>query len=314
MAEQNAQGGGYGALAWVYDRLNAEIDYDAWADFAETCFERFSSKKPKLVLDLACGTGRMTTALARRGYDMIGIDGSENMLSEAYMRSEGLGILYLCQDMRTFELYGTVSGVTCCLDSMNYLIENSDFVQAIRNVRLYLEPGGLFLFDMNTPYKFEYIYGNEAYVLEDELPPEEPLEGEPAGDPVPIYCGWQNEYNKKTRLCDFWLSLFLGWEKDSYRRYDEHQVERCYTYEEVRRALEENGFELVGTYSGYHFEEVKEDTQRWYFVARAVPGNTDQQVIDAAKSDENLQENDDGGAPLSQFEQCQIWVSEHAGP
>ena len=277
MSESSANG--YGALAWIYDRLNAEIDYTAWADFIEACFDRYGKARPEIVLDLACGTGRMTTELASRGYDMIGIDGSDQMLSEAYLRSEGKGILYLCQDMRTFELYGTVGGVTCCLDSLNYLRTNEDLVQAIRNVRLYLEPGGLFLFDMNTPYKFEHIYGNEAYILEEELPPEEPLPGEEPGEPVPIYCGWQNQYDPSTRLCDFWLSIFLAWEAGSYRRYDEHQIERCYSYEEIQKALTENGFELVGVYGGYEFEALTADTPRWYFVARAVPGNTDQQVI-----------------------------------
>lgn len=279
MAEQNGSTNGYGALAWVYDRLNAEIDYGAWADFVEECFRRYGEEKPSLVLDLACGTGRMTAELARRGYDMIGIDGSEEMLSEAYLRSEELGILYLKQDMRTFELYGTVGGVTCCLDSLNYLTEDGDLVKTIRNVRLYLEPNGLFLFDVNTPYKFERIYGNEAYILEEELPPEEPLPGEEARESVPIYCGWQNHYDKETGLCDFWLSIFLAWDGDRYRRYDEHQLERCYTHDEIRAALEENGFELVGTFGGYDFSVPAEDSHRWYFVARAVPGNTDQQVI-----------------------------------
>ena len=272
--EEAKETNGYGALAWVYDRLNAEIDYAKWADFIEACFSRYSEKKPELLLDLACGTGRMTAELSRRGYDMIGVDGSEDMLSEAYLRSEGMGILYLCQDMRDLELYGTVGGVTCCLDSLNYLVTNEDLVCVIRNVRLYLEPNGLFLFDVNTPYKFEKIYGNEAYILEEELPPE--AEGE---EPVPIYCGWQNHYDEKTRLCDFWLSIFLKWDESGYRRYDEHQVERCYTYDEIKTALEGNGFELVGTFGGYDFSAASENSERWYFVARAVLGNTDQQVI-----------------------------------
>ena len=133
--DTNASGNGYGALAWVYDRLNADVDYVAWANFVEKCFSRYSEKKPELILDLACGTGRMTTELARRGYDMIGIDGSSEMLSEAYVASEGLGILYLCQDMRTFELYGTVGAVTCCLDSINYLLSGQHQLSARRGGR-----------------------------------------------------------------------------------------------------------------------------------------------------------------------------------
>ena len=268
----------YTALAWIYDRLNREIDYERWADFVEECFRRHSKIPVELMLDLACGTGRMTTVLRSRGYDMIGIDGSADMLNEAFLRSENMDILYLQQDMRDFELYGTVSAVTCCLDSMNYLVDDGDLVRAIRNIRLYLEPGGLFLFDMNTPYKFEHVYGNEAYIFDDELPAETTEDGETL-PPVPVYCGWQNSYDKDTKRCDFLLSIFLSWADGKYTRYDEEQQERCYTHDEVKQALEENGFELLGTYGDYDFGETHEKTERWYFVARAVEGNTDQQVI-----------------------------------
>lgn len=268
----------YTALAWIYDRLNREIDYEKWADFVEECFRRYSKIPVELMLDLACGTGRMTTVLRSRGYDMIGIDGSADMLNEAFLRSENMDILYLQQDMRDFELYGTVSAVTCCLDSMNYLVEDGDLIRAIRNVRLYLEPGGLFLFDMNTPYKFEHIYGNEAYIFDDELPAETAENGETL-PPVPVYCGWQNSYDKATKRCDFLLSIFLSWADGKYTRYDEEQEERCYTFDEVKQALEANGFALLGTYGDYDFGEVNDKTERWYFVARAIEGNTDQQVI-----------------------------------
>ena len=107
---------GYEAIARVYDKLNAQIDYGKWADFFEMCFDRYLSEKPELVLDLACGTGRMTRELRGRGYDMIGVDGSADMLGEAYSMG-GERILYLLQDMRAFELYGTVGATVCCLDS-----------------------------------------------------------------------------------------------------------------------------------------------------------------------------------------------------
>ena len=161
---------GYGAIAKVYDKLNADINYNTWADFVEECFSKFLPQKPELVLDLACGTGSMTIPLADRGYDMIGVDGSEDMLSEAFMRAEGRSdILWLLQDMREFELYGTVGAVTCCLDSLNYLLEPSDLAKCFATVHNYLDPDGIFLFDMNTPYKFRNTYGDNAYALEDEL-------------------------------------------------------------------------------------------------------------------------------------------------
>ena len=257
---------GYHALARFYDQLNAEIDYAAWADFVERCFERYLPKKPQLLLDLACGTGSMTAELARRGYDMIGIDGSEEMLSEAFSRTlETPGILFLQQDLRNFELYGTVGAVTCCLDSLNYLLGEGELETCFSLVHNYLDPDGLFLFDMNTPYKFQNVYGSNHYILEGELPPFE--EGEA---PIPIFCGWQNGFDPKTAICDFDLTLFEELENGTYLREDEHQQERCYSMEEITSALKNTRMELLGVFSDWSFSAPTDQTERWYFVARAV--------------------------------------------
>ena len=244
----------YGAIARVYDTFNREeLDYSAWADFIEKSFEKFLSAKPELVLDLACGTGTMTRELAHRGYDMIGVDASEDMLSEAYSNSEGEKILYLNQDMRSFELYGTVGAVVCCLDSLNYLVGDGDLDTTFATVHNYLDPDGLFVFDINTPYKFENIYSNNAYVLEDDG----------------VYCGWQNFYDVKTKICDFYLSLFEECEGGSYIRSDEHHRERCYSEDEIRSALLQNGFELCGIFSDYAFSPISDSDHRWFVVAKA---------------------------------------------
>ena len=254
---------GYNAIAEVYDKLNADIDYGAWADFFEACFDKYLEARPELVLDLACGTGRMTAELAARGYDMIGVDGSEEMLSVAYDRAafsdedDDLAArpMYLLQDMRRFELYGTVGAVVCCLDSINYLTGDGDLDACFRCVNNYLDPHGLFLFDVNTPYKFEKVYGNNAYILEDTV------------DGAPVYCGWQNDYDTESGICNFYLSVFR--EKDGvYLREDEEQRERCYTKEQMTASLEAAGFEVMGIYSGYGFEEPQESCERWYFAAR----------------------------------------------
>ncbi|MBE6590007.1 MAG: class I SAM-dependent methyltransferase [Ruminococcaceae bacterium] len=268
MNTQSSYEGYEAALSHVYDKLNKEIDYGAWADFVEACFNRFLPARPSLLLDLACGTGSMTVQLAARGYDMIGIDGSENMLSEAFMRAENTpGILWLCQDMRSFELYGTVGAVTCCLDSLNYLTEEKDLLQCFRSVHNYLDPDGLFLFDMNTPYKFEHVYGANAYVLEDELVYDEGTAEEVR---VSIFCGWQNTYHEESGICEFDLSIFEELPNGTYRRSDEHQKERCYSMDTVHTLLKDAGFELLGVYSDYTFSTPKDCTERWYFVARAV--------------------------------------------
>lgn len=253
---------GYRALAGVYNLLNREIDYAAWADFLEECFVRFLPSRPELVLDLACGTGSMTLELARRGYDMIGVDGSADMLSQAYAaKPENSGILFLEQDMRSFELYGTVGAVVCCLDSLNYLLQDGDLTACFRTVHNYLDPDGLFLFDMNTPYKFCHIYGNNAYVLEDEQ-----SDGAGGND---VFCAWQNFYNEKSRICDFELSIFEEQADGSYLRSDEHQQERCYSLEEIKKALSDSGMELLGIYADQKFTPPTENTERWYFAARA---------------------------------------------
>ena len=259
----------YGAIAHVYDKLNAEINYAAWADFVERCFDRFLPVRPTLVLDLACGTGSMTLELAKRGYDMIGVDGSEDMLSEAFLRKGELAsILYLQQDMRAFELYGTVGAVTCCLDSLNYLLTEEDLRQCFACVHNYLDPDGLFLFDMNTPFKFRNVYGNNAYILEDELI-YEPLTEEDSEERVPFLCAWQNTFHPDSGLCDFDLSLFEEMPDGSYRRSDEHQQERCYDWDTVKQLLESCGFSCLGVYADYDFSPATDTTERWYVCARA---------------------------------------------
>lgn len=263
---------GYRAIADVYDRLNAEIDYEGWADFVEACFTRYLPQRPKLLLDLACGTGSMTLALAARGYDMIGVDGSADMLSVAYERASDAGIsgvLFLLQDMRAFELYGTVEAVTCCLDSLNYLLTEEDVFQCFSCVHNYLDPDGLFLFDVNTPYKFSEIYGDNAYILEDETD-----SGRADGqDPAPrergaVYCGWQNHFDPADGVCTFDLSLFEETEEGIYRRSDEQQKERCYSLETLKHLLCRAGFEWLGCYGDWNFGAPSDRCQRWYLLTR----------------------------------------------
>ena len=251
---------GYEAIAAVYDKLNAEINYENWADFFEKCFSEYLKDKPEIILDLACGTGRMTRTLAARGYDMIGVDGSDAMLSEAYMQG-GEGILYLLQDMRGFELYGTVGAVVCCLDSINYLTEDNDLSQCFKCVHNYLDPDGLFIFDVNSPYKFRKIYGNNSYIFEDEI-----LDSD--GDPHPVYCGWQNFFDEESRLCDFYLSVFYDRGDGAYAREDEEQTERCYEISELKDALEGAGFEVLSVGESLDSDAISPETERVFVVAR----------------------------------------------
>ena len=248
---------GYLAIARVYDRLNKEIDYSKWADFFERCFEKYCKEKPAILLDLACGTGRMTCEMAKRGYDMIGVDGSIDMLSEAYSKDTS-GILYLCQDMRELELYGTVGATVCCLDSLNYLVNDGELERVLSLVHNYSDPDALFIFDVNSEFKFENVYADNAYILEDEN------DGGGA-----IFCGWQNSYDRESRVCSFYLSVFEEGENGEYYRADEEQRERCYTVDEIKNALAKSGFEFIDVFSDVEFSGVTESSERLYFVARA---------------------------------------------
>ena len=247
----------YSILAPYYDAWNAEIDYPAWADGAEEFFRRYAKGEVRDVLDLACGTGRMTVELAKRGYDMIGVDRSPEMLDAARNAAENAGeavssrILWLLQEMTSFELYGTVDAVLCCLDSVNHLTKTGDVARTFSLVHNYLNPDGLFLFDVNGKRKFESVYADKTYPY----------------DAPGAYCVWENRYRR--RLCDCSITLFREEKKGLYRRYDGLERERLYSLRTLRKLLTENGFEWLGAFRAPYAGEVSGDEERWYIAARA---------------------------------------------
>lgn len=247
----------YDLIAPVYDKINSEIDYAAWADFIEKIIKNEYKNKAELVLDLGCGTGKMTLELARRGYDMTAVDYSLEMLNIARDESEKLSldknILFLNQDMTAFELYGTVDVAVSCLDCINHLTTKKSLVDCLSLVHNYLMPDGLFIFDVNGKYKFENIYSDRSYVSEEEG----------------HVCIWQNDYNAKTKICHFYITLFSEEDDGTYLRYDEEQRERMYLLSELRSALKKTGFEFVGAYSDFEFTSATDDDERIYIVARA---------------------------------------------
>ena len=248
----------YFALSKVYDVLNADLDYTSWAKYIDKKIKAYSDIDVSLVLDLCCGTGTMTLELDKLGYDMTGIDLSPEMLDIARQKAmdakRSENILFLCQDMCEFELYGTVQAVVSCLDSLNHLDTKKDLKRVFDLVHNYLEPGGLFMFDLNSPYKFKNIYGTNAYVLEDEG----------------IYCGWQNIYDKDSRICDFYTSVFTENEDGTYSRFDDYEREYCFTQKEVEKLLEKCGFELVSVDGDIDGSPVEKDTERLYFTTKRI--------------------------------------------
>ncbi len=244
---------GYGVFARYYDELTENISYEKRADYFLQLIKKFGSSGP-ILLDLACGTGSLSAELARRGCDVIGVDASEDMLLEAQektMEHPEWGVLYLCQPMTELDLFGTVDTTICALDSINHLTDPHLVQQTFQKVSLFTAPGGLFLFDVNTPYKHREILGNRCYIYEfDDL-----------------FCAWQNFFDEKT--CSVTMQLdFFSAEKNHYLREQECIQERAYTKEELSLWLEEAGFDLLAVYGEDSLEPPKPDCQRWIFAAR----------------------------------------------
>ena len=244
----------YDLLAPFYDAINAEIDYEKWADFIEKIFEKECKNPPELVLDLGCGTGKMTLELASRGYDMTGIDYSPEMLDVARTAAEenDNDILWLCQDMREFELYGTVDATVCCLDCINHLESVEDLESCFKLVHNYLIPDGIFIFDINARYKFENIYSNNTYTMEEDG----------------AVCIWENDYDPDSQICDFYITLFKECADGRYKRYDEQQSERMYPLAEIKSSLERCKMEFLYAFGDLDFTPGNDECERIYIVAK----------------------------------------------
>jgi len=213
----------YTKLATIYDKLMADdINYDRLCDQIERCFNRYSIK-PHLIADLACGTGSVTSRLANRGYEMIGVDLSEDMLDTA--KKKDPNSLYLNQDIANFEFYGTVDAILCMIDGYNYVLEDNDLYQSFLLAKNYLNPGGLFLFDMSSFYKLSTLLGNETFVYDDES----------------IFYTWENEFDTELALCSSYITFFVK-ENHVYHRFDEEHIEKARHTTDVISLLEKAGF------------------------------------------------------------------------
>ena len=243
----------YTGFASVYDTFMDNIPYEEWCEYL-TELLCDCGVRDGLVLDLGCGTGSLTELLAKKGYDMIGVDYSEEMLELAMEKkaASGQDILYLCQDMREFELYGTVAAVVSICDCMNYITEPEDLVTVFGLVNNYLDPGGVFIFDLNTEYKYEEVMG-DCTIAEDRE------------DSSFI---WDNQYDRDERINIYDLSIFVREEEDLYRKYHETHYQRAYSLEEIRQAIRQSGMEFVTAYDAFTKSEPKPDSERIYVIAR----------------------------------------------
>lgn len=247
----------YTRFAEVYDLFMDNIPYPEWCAYLTGLLREYGVRDG-LVLDLGCGTGTLTALLAGQGYDMIGVDNSEDMLEIAQekKRESGLDILYLLQDMREFELYGTVRAAVSICDSMNYLLDYADLVETFRLVNNYLDPGGVFIFDLNTLYKYRVLLADRTIA-----------ENREEGSFI-----WDNYYDEESRINEYELALFLPEKREDgeewYRKYEEVHIQRAYTLEEIRKALEEAGMVFLACYDAFTRNPPDKESERIYVIAQ----------------------------------------------
>ena len=244
----------YTSFAAVYDTFMDNIPYEEWEKYLKSLLYEYGVREG-LVLELGCGTGNMTEILAQSGYDMIGVDNAEEMLEiaiEKRMKS-GLDILYLQQDMREFELYGTVKEIVSVCDSVNYILEEEELEEVFRLVNNYLDPGGVFIFDFNTVYKYREILGDQTIAENREE------------------CSfiWDNYYYEEERINEYELSLFIR-EGDSelYRKYQETHFQKAYDLETMKRLITQSGLEYITAYDAFTKEAPTRVSERIYVIAR----------------------------------------------
>lgn len=239
----------YNNFAFVYDALTDDVNYKKTVDYLEKIFDKYMDYKPKLMLELACGTGTVTSILSNKGYDMIGADLSEDMLNVAREKCPP-SVLLLNQDMTDFELYGTVDVILCLLDSVNYITDTKKLQKMFKLAHNYLEYGGLFVFDINSAYKLKNIIAENTFIRETE----------------DVYSVWENEQNDE--FVKFCLNFFVKDEEGKYERFYEEHKERIYEIDEVMSMLKKAGFEDVKVYGDNTFKPPSEKEERIYFIAK----------------------------------------------
>ena len=242
----------YEALAGVYDALTEDVGYERRADYLEKLFRR-SQIPVHTVLDLACGTGEMTAILTERGYELIAADASPDMLARAREKAAGLAgepPVFLNQSMPELDLYGTVDAAICCLDSLNYLTSPKEVQKTFQRLHLFIAPGGLLVFDINSIEKLASLDG-QVFLDETE----------------DVYCVWRTEYEKRSRLCSYWMDIFIRRPDGGWDRSGEEHRQRGYAVDELRSWLMDAGFTRVRTFGDCRMAAPREKEQRIYFSA-----------------------------------------------
>lgn len=242
----------YSVLAKYYDALMTDVDYGKWADFYSSCFDK-SAVEIKNVCDIGCGTGSITTIMAKRGFSMTGVDMSPEMLCLAQKKAdeEGVFIRFAEQDMSSLDIGITADAVVCALDGINYLKDTSHIRSCFDRVNDTLCDDGMFIFDINTPYKYKNVLGCNAFIYElDDM-----------------FLSWQSFFNEKSGICDYVLTFFAE-HGGVWHRHDEEQWQRSYSIRTIRKLLKEAGFIIESEYSDVDRAPLDECSERAFFVCR----------------------------------------------
>ena len=247
---------GYSAFARYYDQLTANIDYKKRGEYFHSIIQKFKTTKENILLDLACGTGSISEVMAGLGYDVIGVDNSDEMLGMAIEKKfdSGLNIQYLCQDMRKLDMFGTIDITICALDSINHLASLNDVRKVFENVAFFSELGGLFIFDVNTVYKHRKILADNTFTYETD----------------DVYCVWENTLNRETDEVKMNLEFFELEENGLWSRSSDSFSEKAYSENDIEELLSQCGFELLGKYGDDTFDSPAEDCQRIVYTARCI--------------------------------------------
>ena len=258
----------YQDFAYVYDEFMDETPYEMWCKRIQSLIEKYGVSKPvrnsgdilesekNLVVDLGCGTGTLTEMLYEQGYDMVGVDNSDSMLSVAMekKRSSGSEILYLLQDMRELELYSTVGTVVSVCDSINYILEEDELLEVFKLVNNYLYPGGIFVFDFNTDYKYGQVIGDTTIA-------------ENRDDCSFI---WENYYDEESAINEYEVTIFVKEEDDLFRKFTETHFQKGYTAKKIAKLIERAGMELVVMKDADTDGDITDESERIYVVAKEV--------------------------------------------
>ncbi|MGN0242997.1 MAG: class I SAM-dependent DNA methyltransferase [Lachnospiraceae bacterium] len=243
----------YSNFSRSYDMFMDNVPYEEWSEYLCNLMEHYHIEKG-LVLELGCGTGSMTELLAKRGYDMIGVDNSISMLEIAKEKSlaNHSDVLYLFQDMREFELYGTVNAIISVCDSMNYMTTEEDMISVFKLANNYLEPGGYFIFDLNTVYKYQQLLADHTFAEDREQ------------------CSfiWENTYDEEDAINEYHLCLFQCRDDGLYEKYEEYHYQRAYSLEKIAELIDLGGMEYVTAYDAFTMEPPRTDSERIYVIAR----------------------------------------------